>query len=455
MNLQEAQVLAEDGKYDKAWPFVKQTLEEEPDDPKALTLASFMLEKQNAAGLAYQIAKRLVQLHPNHAVAWLNLGKVCDTLWRMEEAEAAYRRAMNTLKPGDDATKLATLTNLAAMFLQMGRFKEAQTYSERALKIDPKHLKSRHNLGISLLAEGQWSDGWKQYEASVGSPQRLLYKYNDEPTWEGERGGTVVVYGEQGIGDEICAASMFSEAVNRATKLIIDCDPRLRNIFARSFPQAKVYGTRNAKVLNWPEEDHKVDYSIASMQLGSIFRPDAASFPGTPYLVPDPERVIMWKALWGTKHKPVLGIAWSGGIRETASRFRVWNHEQIAEIMRSKDAHWVCLQYKDATEELKEFTTKYPDIDIVQYPYATLTKDYDDMCALVASLDGVVAMQSTAVHTAGALGIPCAAGIPKTSQWRYGSDAKHMPWYNSVELFRQTQFGVWDMSGIKNWLKRF
>jgi hypothetical protein len=103
---------------------------------------------------------------------------------------------------------------------------------------------------------------------------------------------------------------------------------------------------------------------------------------------------------------------------------------------------------------LAEFSAKYPKIDIKQYSHATLTRDYDDMCGLVASLDGVVAMQSTAVHTAGALGIPCAAGIPITSQWRYGSEGDSLPWYDCVKLYRQKQFGKWDLSGIKAWLKR-
>lgn len=450
-----AKEYAEAENYSKAWPIVSKLLNEEPDDPKAMCLAVFMLEKQGNPAIAYQMCKRLTQLYPANATAWLNLGKCCDTLWRMEEAEAAYRRALNNLKAGDDETKLAAFTNLAAMFLQMGRFNDARGYSERALKIDPEHLKSRHNLGISLLADGQWKEGWKQYEASVGSPQRPAYKYGDEPTWAGEPGKTVAIYGEQGIGDEICAASMVPDAIAVAGKVVIDCDARLQGIFARSFPKAKVYGTRTAKVLNWPEEDQQIDYSIAAMQLGAIFRPTTDRFPGKPYLVADPNRVTMWKALWATKKKPILGIAWTGGVKETASKHRVWSHEHMAEIMRSVDAHWVCLQYKDATAELEKFTAAYPDIDIEQYPYATLTRDYDDMCGIVASLDGVVAMQSTAVHTAGALGIPCAAGIPATSQWRYGSGGETLPWYLAVKLFRQCQFGKWDLTGIKTWLKQY
>lgn len=455
MSLLDAKEHAEAERYDKAWPIVRAAMETEPDDPKALCLASFMLERQGNPALAYQVCKRLVTLYPNNPTAWLNLGKCCDTLWRMEEAEAAYRRALNNIKAGDEETKLICFTNLAAMFLQVGKFNEARGYSERALKIDPTHLKSRHNLGISLLAAGQWKEGWKQYEASVGSPQRIAYKYGDEPGWTGEPGGTVAIYGEQGLGDEICAASMYQDAIDRAGKVIIDCDVRLANIFRRSFPGAKVYGTRTSKVLNWDEEDHQVDYSIAAMQLGAIFRTEAESFTGKPFLTPDPDRVLMWRALWEAKKKPVIGIAWTGGVKETASKYRVWNHDQLAQIMRSIDAHWVCLQYRDAASEIEEFKRNHAGIDLVQYGHATLSRDYDDMCGLVASLDGVVAMQSTAVHTAGALGIPCAAGIPKTSQWRYGSEGDSLPWYASVKLFRQSDFGSWNLSGICTWLQRF
>jgi tetratricopeptide (TPR) repeat protein len=455
MNLQLAKELAEAGKYDKAWQIVDQILSEEPNDPKALVLSSFMLEKQGHPAIAYQVCKQLTAKHPGVAVAWVNLGKCCDSLWRMDEAEAAYNRALNQLKVGDDDTKLTIYTNLAALHLQLGNFEKAKVYSEKALKIDPNHLKSRHNMGLSLLARGEWEQGWKYYEASVGSAQRIAWNYSGEPTWQGESGKSVVVFGEQGIGDEICAASMIPDAIERAGKIIIDCDARLQGLFARSFPKAKVYGTRAQKVLNWPKEDQEIHYSIASMQLGSLFRPNEESFPGEPYLKADPDRVLMWRSLWLSKKKPAIGIAWTGGIQETAAMYRKWTHEQMYEIMSTVNAHWVSLQYKDADADIAEFKRKYPDIDLVQYRQASLSKDYDDTAGLVASLDGVVAMQSTAVHISGALGVRTAAGIPKTSQWRYGEKGDSLPWYKSVKLFRQKRLGEWDLSGIKQWLKQY
>ena len=441
MSLQDAHGYAQAGEYAKAWPIVSGFINEEPDNPVALNIACYMLERQGNAGLAYNIAKRLSDRHPSAPVAWVNLGKTCDTLWRMEEAENAYRRALTQVKAGDSDTKLTIFCNLSALQLQLGNFKQAEKYADQALQVDPSHLKSRHNKGICLLARGAWSDGWKQYEASVGSPQRIAYQYNNEPTWKGEP-GTVVVFGEQGIGDEICAASMIPDAIKRA-RVIIDCDARLETLFRRSFPEAKVYGTRSAKVLNWAEEDQAIDYSIPSMQMGALFRNEAQDFPGTPYLKADPDRVLMWKALWASKKKPVFGIAWTGGLKETASQYRQWGPEELKAIT-GLDATWVSLQYKDT--ETPENVLRFAE---------TTSKNYDDTAALVASLDGVVAMQSTAVHIAGALGIPCAAGIPKTSQWRYGEAGDAMPWYRCVRLFRQEKLGDWSkaIQGIQGWLK--
>lgn len=414
--LLDAKEHAEAGRYDKAWPIVSEALNAEPDDPKAMCLATYMLERQGNPALAYQVCKRLTTIYPNNAIGWLNLGKCCDTLWRMEEAESAYRRSMNIVKVGDNETKISIHTNFAALYLQLGRFNDARGHSELALKLDPNHLKSRHNLGISLLAAKQWRRGWEQYEASVGSPARIAYSYGKEPVWKGEPGKTVAIYGEQGLGDEICAASMYEDAIERSGKVIIDCDARLAPLFTRSFPGAKVYGTRTQKVLNWHESDHKVDYSISAMQLGAIFRREQESFRVKPYLTADPERVLMWKALWKSLDKPVVGVAWTGGLKQTGSDMRSVDVQALAPIMQV-NAHFVNLQYKPGV----------PPPGMATYAYATLGPDYDQTAALVASLDAVVSVPTTVAHLAGALGIQTIAMKAKVSCWKYESGLPFHP----------------------------
>lgn len=406
---------AEAKEYDKAWRIVTDLLYEEPNDPKVLIVACSMLDLQGNVPLAYQMAKRLTDMVPKSPTVWVNLGKTADALWRYQESENAYNRALTLVMPNDDHTKASIFNNLSALQVQHGMFEKAKLNAERALKLEPDFRKAKHNLGISQLALKDWSRGWANYEHSLGSDSRTMFKYADEPQWRGEPGKTVVIFGEQGIGDEICAASMIPDAIAVAEKVVIDCDERLAGLFRRSFPKAKVYGTRTKKVLNWDEEDHQVDYSIAATQLGGIFRLAQESFPIRPYLRADPDRVFMWRELWKTKGKPVVGLAWSGGIQITGQHFRKMSVEELAPIL-GMDCHFVSLQYKD--EEIK---------GVEQYAHATLVKDYDATAALVASLDAVVSVPTSVAHLSGALGVPTIAMKAPISCWKYNAGLPFHP----------------------------
>jgi hypothetical protein len=74
-----------------------------------------------------------------------------------------------------------------------------------------------------------------------------------------------------------------------------------------------------------------------------------------------------------------------------------------------------------------------------------MAQDYDDTAALIDSLDLIITVQTAVVHTAGALGKPVWAMIPKKPLWRYGLSGD-FPWCKSVKLYRQTK----EWSGVIN-----
>ena len=113
--------------------------------------------------------------------------------------------------------------------------------------------------------------------------------------------------------------------------------------------------------------------------------------------------------------------------------FRTLPLDEWKPIFDAIDAHWVSLQYKSAAKEI----ASAQGAPVTQYPYGTLTKDYDDTAALVSACDLVIAMQTSVVHLAGALGVPAWSLVPTTSQWRYGEKFTDLPWYKSVKLYRQ------------------
>ena len=443
--LSDARYLAENKNYEDSWNIVQDILTEDPHNAHALVTGSFIMEKAKRLPMAYYMAKHAIDVKPNESACWVNYGMACDSLYLKDEAIQAYEKALELSR--DDVSKAQINSNLSALYINFGEFDKALPYAQRALKLKPDFPKAEHNLGMIYLSQMNWEPGWKHFSKSLGTRHRIKQQFKNEPEWDGTKGKKVVIYGEQGLGDEISFASMIPDAIKSA-RITLECDPRLENLYKRSF-DIEVHGTRN-RPKPWVKD---LDASIAVGELGKLYRLKNEDFPGTPYLKADPERVTMWKALWNQKDKPVIGIAWTGGTQWNAGQYRKLDLESLLPLFKSVDAHWVCLQYKDAQEEIDNFTKNHK-VDIKQYPFATLTKDYDDTTALVDSLDYVVSMQTAVVHLCGALGKDCAVLVPDTSQWRYA--AKEFLWNKSVKVFRQE--GNWKNTifRVKNELtKRF
>ena len=432
-----------DGHLEEAWNRAEDLLDVEPNNPTNLILASYVCWKLKKTTVAYHLAIRATQIAPHESAAWCNLGINSHELWLTDQSEEAYRTSYRLAK--DDAAKGMAAMNLAALYIDTGRWVSAEEWSRIALKHAPDSAKAKANLGFSCLGQRKWAEGWEYYSYSLGLESRKKMKLKDEPDWDGTEGLSIALYGEQGLGDEISFASMINDAIRVSKKVVIDCDKKLAGLFARSFPSAKVYGTRNAKSshgVQWDREDWDIDASAAFGELGGLFRNADSHFTGEPYLAPDPIRASMWHQHFAGK--PAMGIAWSGGLRHTGSQFRRLSLDELYPILRSVDARWVSLQYTDASAEIDAFRKKHPEIDIVQYPWATLTDDYDDTAALVSQLDRVISVDTAVVHLAGALGKECIVMLHKYSQWRYGDTLTTMPWYKSLSVVRQGVPMQWD-----------
>jgi len=219
----------------------------------------------------------------------------------------------------------------------------------------------------------------------------------------------------------------------RENKVIIECSAKLEGLLRRSFG-CPTYGTVLIKGgQRWPAE-YPVDASVALGSLPGFYRNSDEAFPGTPYLVADPQRRIQWRALLDSLgDKPKVGLAWTGGIKRTGYSRRSLDLKDLMPILK-QDATFVSLQYKDAPEvdELRA-----AGVDIHHWPHGVQSQDYDDTAALVAELDLVITVATAVVNLAGGLGKPCWVLTPKAPLWRFGLTGNAMPWYKSVRLYRQ------------------
>jgi tetratricopeptide (TPR) repeat protein len=436
--LEEARKLASQEDYGGCLKAANEILDEDFGNELALFMAGYALLKSERFGLAYNVFRRVADVS-RRSEPWNNAGMCHQETYNLDDAETCFRKALQL-----DPDSIAAMHNLALIYVNRCKPEEALKWVDRAEKAGSTSWEALDNKALALLMLGRWEEGWKAYRATAGrQKQRGLRGYNDEPMWEGQK-GVVAIYGTQGLGDEISFASCIPDAVKKAD-VILDCDHRLEGLFRRSFPEAKVYGTR-FKDRTWDED---VDYSLPIDCLPQLFRNRDEDFPGVAYLRADPERRVQWRALFDTMRKPVIGIAWTGGIPSTGKEKRSLSLADLEPIFRSVEATWVSLEYRDCEEEIREFE-KNTGIKIHHWKRATQTKDYDDTAGLVAELDLVLSVTTAVVHLAGALGKECWCIAPNLPRWFYRLEGD-LPWYKSVKMFRQKK--EWPIEEIARLLK--
>jgi Flp pilus assembly protein TadD len=440
LSLSDIQALIDAREYDQASWYVNEALNHTPDDWKLLCTAASVYLGMEKFGFAMALLRRADQVHPNHSELLNNIGMCQIGCTQHEEAIKTLTRALK-LNPKN----AFAMNNIALAHVNMCDAAQAIIWGAKAREIRGDDPALMETLGYANLMLGRWEEGWKGFEGGLNGKIRRPRQYQKESYWDGSPVKTLVVRGEQGIGDEISFASVIPDALKRAEKVVVECDARLHGLFERSFPGIAFHGTRFKKEeLPWVDR-YEIDAHVLSGSLCQYFRNNDSDFDGKPYLKADPERKVQWKALLdtlGTRKK--IGIAWKGGSHGTHRARRSTDLEAFLPILR-QDADFVSLEYKDPTEEIAALKAKH-GVTVHHWARASESWNIDDVAALVDELDLVITVQTAVVHLAGALGKPCWVMVPNKPHWRYALSGDGMPWYDSVKLYRQKQ----DWAGVIN-----
>jgi tetratricopeptide (TPR) repeat protein len=383
--------------------------------------------------------REAVRLNPKHLGLRANLALILKDLGRLEEAQAMYREmiadAPNYPKMCMD---MGTLAIECEGDLEAARrwFQKAQTVSD--------HPRAFFSEAIVNLIEYKFEPGWAQYEARKKVPDQRPQQqpFQRFPVWQGAplREEQLLVFGEQGLGDEIMFASIYEELAQRVRNVTLLCDVRLGALFKRSFPGFAITALPRDRFAEHAAGLQGIDQAIAIGSLGQHFRRRAEDFPSRAYLRTDPEKVARWKrTLEALGDGRKLGVSWIGGLQRTGRSRRSLELEQLKPLL-SPGAHWIALQHQDVDAEIAAFRDA-AGAAIHRFPEAM--KDMDELAALLAALDGIASVCNTNVHVAGAIGKEVLVMAPFVPEWRYGISGERMLWYPSVRVFRQPRYGEW------------
>jgi tetratricopeptide (TPR) repeat protein len=443
LSLYEIQGLIDAGELDQGTWLANEALNQSPDDWRLLCVSASAYIKMEKFGFAMAMLRRAETMCPNNSELLNNIAMCELGCMRLDEAEAMLKRSLKLNPKNANA-----MNNLALVYVNKCEPGLAIEWGEksRAIKGDDPAL--METLGYAHLMLRQWQKGWKGFEGGLHGKIRRPRSYQGEGYWDGSPVETLVVRGEQGVGDEISFASVIPDALKVAERVVVECDSRLHSLFQRSFPDIEFHGTRFKKeALPWVP-DYQIDAHVLSGSLCQYFRNNDSDFDGKPYLKADPERKVQWKALLASLGpRPKIGIAWTGGSHGTHRGRRSTSLEAWLPILR-QDADFVSLEYRDPSAEIDALRETH-GVTVRHWPRAvekTGSADLEDTAALIDELDLVISVQTAAVHIAGALGKPCWVMVPRRPHWRYGMEGDRMPWYDSVKLYRQKQ----DWAGVVN-----
>ena len=424
---------------DEALAVSRRAVELAPDSAPANNGLGLVLESAEEVDEAVVCYRRAAELDPADPSNTENLVNALWSLNRLDEIEEILKRRI-AARRGDNDLEL----RMAGVLRDQGRLDDSRTVAERILERDPNHAGARKCLAFLQFFAEDFEAGWDNFRIRHLDPEtqvrRLPYR-----EWRGEplENRTILVRGEQGIGDEVCFAGFINELRDMGAQSIIECDGRLTPLFERSFRGSDCVARVRPPDPALSEMD--IDFQIMSGDLAARYWPRRGKDESrAPYLAADETltRTLMERYGGGGKERQMLvGIAWHSanltwGPKKSTS-LALWEP-----ILRTPGIRFINLQYGD-TETARRTVETMGVGEIVTDQRIDQMTDLDGFAAQIAAVDLVISVSNSTVHLAGALGVPTWVLVNTVPLWVWGLEGESSALYSSVKLFRQERRGDW------------
>ena len=430
-------------------------LRRRPNSPEGVNNLACALRDQSRFADAIETLRPAIYAAPENPLLWNTLGTVLCESGDMAQAEMFFDEALRL----DPAMRNARYNRVQTK-LSRGDLDGALRDADDALKLARLETESammRLARSTVLLCMGELARGWEAYEARFDDHYadvlHFVFDIPEQPLAEDLAGRSLLVVGEQGLGDEVLFANVLPDVVDALGpegQLLLGVERRLVPLFQRSFPDARVLphstGLFQHHSLRTVMGVEGAEAWAPMGQMVRRFRGSVAAFPDRHegFLRADPERVEHWRrTLAEAAPGPKVGVLWKS-LRMDASRVRFFSpFEQWASVLATPGVTFVNLQYGDCDEELARARDEL-GVELWRPPGIDLKDDLDDLAALTCALDLTVGPANATTNIAAACGAPVWL-ISTPGAWpRLGTE--RYPWYPQIRVFVRAAAGDW--SGV-------
>ena len=433
--------------YDKAEILYRKSIEYNPNSSDARFNLTNILEKTKKYSAALYEIESLIQIEKSYEVYML-YGSILTELKKYSEAMNALNKALILRKTPDVLNNIAriyrkiddhqkffttlseaydldpnnplTNNNLGVYFEITGNYEKAISHYMKSLSKE-ESPQTKLNIGVIQLKQQNFEEGWINFENRWKDTSRLLKVINSsKPLWNGCHCESILVWGEQGIGDEILYASMLNELLNYAKKIYYACSSRkITSIMKRNFNNINILHMDDIK------NDSFFDFHIPIGSLGRYLRKSINSFHKVKYkLKSDPTIRNLIKSKF---NYPLIGISWKSN-----DESKNLNLEIFKNLSKGK-YKLINLQYNPNPEEKKLFD----ELGIIDSGY-DLFNDIEALLALIDCCDFVITTSNINAHLSGAANkktfLLNKLGLKNFHYWC--SPNNKSLWYPSVEIVK-------------------
>ena len=300
---------------------------------------------------------------------------------------------------------------------KMGNFAEGWRLSRKLEQDEPNNHRAAYNRGWYLLRQGEIQDGYALMDRG-----RIAGVFGNSPPdvptpqWDGKAKGTVLLNLEGGLGDQIHQIRYAKDIAARGCKVVVACSGYLVPLFADVEGVVAVVQHNAAFGIYH-------NYWVAGMSAVVPLGFELPDISGKPYLnKPDIER--------GSKKR--IGLRWQGGTQFEHEHHKKFPYELMFEAVKGVDAEFVSLQRDEGVEAKPDWVSEV-SLD-----------SWGDTQKAVSSCDLVISACTSVSHLAGAMGVDTWVVTPVLPYFLYAQDGENTPYYDSMKLFRQKEFGKWE-----------
>ena len=418
---------------DEAEASYRQALAIRPDYVRAMVNLGNVLWQKKQLEESLTLLRRATSLAPTNAIAAQALGTVLRDTGRLDEAVGWLRKAAEI-----DPNTAETQNNLGTVLQALTDFAGAQACYERALALNPKLPDAHFSHATLRLRQGHLVEGFAEYEwrwKCSGWADRGFR----QPRWDGSPldGATILLYGEQGLGDTLQFVRYAQVAKTLgAGRTIVECQAPLVKVLAGCSFVDQVLSFNSPLP---PFDVHAPLMSCPAILGESLETLETKARQWSPYLKADSKLIDKWREKLSAYAGLRVGICWQGNRENLFDAQRSFPLTSFEPIARVPGVKLFNLQKGEGAQQLAGADFEVIDLG----PIDEESGPFMDTAAIMMTLDLLITSDTSIAHLAGALGVPTWIALAAHADWRWMFEREDTPWYPTMRLFRQRKLGEW------------